>query len=302
MRFHVGFSFRLKNLVKFIIPILIGIGAYFGLPVLFGFTKASALVNLNTSYDFTINEDLPSSLTDKYNSIITDFKDNQNGLTFAINYKGSETYIYTFSKLSFSSVYVYKEYSYVNFHINDDNFLYLHFDNSTDIINTTEYQEFLTCYTSNDFNNCYSISNNDIYFGNGSADPFVIAISLGNDDNLSATLDQYYYYIESPQYYYIDSNNSSSNDVFYKSLYINGDLIEEGDAFPTYYSLFIGSDEPIPPEPPEPSDKDIRDYIYWFFDNYTEYDILVNIYILMFVYFMFNLFMKCIYLIKGVKW
>lgn len=300
MRFHVGFSFRLKNLVKFIIPILIGIGAYFGLPVLFGFIpKANALVNLNTSYDFTINEDLSSSLTDTYNTIIEDLKDNQNGYTFAINYKGTETYIYSFPKLSFTSVYVYKEYSYVGFHINNETFFYLHFDNSTDIINTTEYQQYLTCYTTGDFNNCFSISNNDIYFGNGSASPFVIAIGLGNDDNFSATLDQYYYYIESPQYYYIDSNNSSNSDVFYKSLYINGELIEEGDPFPTYYSLFIGSDEPIPPEPEEST---IVDSIYWFTDNITEYDILVNIYILLFLYCISMIVLKLLMIVKGVKW
>ena len=56
MRFHVGFSFRLKTLKKFLFPILIGILAYFGFGGLFGCLQVNALVNTNTFYRFDVYE------------------------------------------------------------------------------------------------------------------------------------------------------------------------------------------------------------------------------------------------------
>ena len=56
MRFHVGFSFRLKTLKKFLFPILIGILAYFGFGGLFGCFQVNALTNENTFYRFDVDK------------------------------------------------------------------------------------------------------------------------------------------------------------------------------------------------------------------------------------------------------
>lgn len=55
MRFHVGFSFRLKYLKKFLFPILIGILAYFGFSGLFGCLQVHALQNMDTSFNLSYN-------------------------------------------------------------------------------------------------------------------------------------------------------------------------------------------------------------------------------------------------------
>ena len=49
MRFHMGVSFRLKTIKKFLFPILIGILAYFGFGF-FSFIHVNALTNYDTSY------------------------------------------------------------------------------------------------------------------------------------------------------------------------------------------------------------------------------------------------------------
>ena len=48
MRFHVGVSFRLKTIKKYLIPILLGILAYFGFNGIF----ANAQTNNNTYYEY----------------------------------------------------------------------------------------------------------------------------------------------------------------------------------------------------------------------------------------------------------
>ena len=301
MRFHVGFTFRPKNIIKFLIPILIGIGAYFGFPSIFGFIKVNALVNLNTKFDFTIDEDLTSSVIANYQNIMSDLGDSTY-YDYVITYKGNQSFLVFLTKASFHSVYVYKEYSYTNFHLDDDNYIYIAFDTTTDLTNSSVYSLIKSCYVGGFDNdsNCWSIDDgNGVYVGSGSNNPGIVSIGLGNDDDLTATLTQYYYYSSVPLYNYIDSNNENSNDVFYKSLYINDTLIEEGDNFPTYYSLYIGEPEP---EPPIPSQDTIVNNIYWFTDNITEYDVLVNIYVLLFLYCFSMIILKLLIIVKGVKW
>lgn len=55
MRFHVGFSFRLKTLKKFLIPILLGILSYFGLSY-FNLTIVKAYGNLDSYYNLEVDE------------------------------------------------------------------------------------------------------------------------------------------------------------------------------------------------------------------------------------------------------
>lgn len=46
----------------------------------------------------------------------------------------------------------------------------------------------------------------------------------------------------------------------------------------------------------------MKDLIYWFFDNYTEYDILVNIYILLFLYCFAMIIFRILTFIKNTRW
>lgn len=68
MRFHIGVSFRWKTIKKFLLPILLGILAFFGFNAIFSnldlpidlmrFLRVNAAENYNTYYNFEIEEDM----------------------------------------------------------------------------------------------------------------------------------------------------------------------------------------------------------------------------------------------------
>ena len=78
MRFHMGFSFRFKDLKKFLFPILIGILAYFGFGGLFGCLQVHAILDMTSNYYFNNIEDFYSDIdTNKYGNVtIHEFLDN----------------------------------------------------------------------------------------------------------------------------------------------------------------------------------------------------------------------------------
>ena len=75
MRFHIGCSFRLKSLTKFLIPIALGILAYFGFGGLFGCITVKADSNYNS--DFFINYD-----ENEFGGITSPYLTSQTGLFY----------------------------------------------------------------------------------------------------------------------------------------------------------------------------------------------------------------------------
>lgn len=45
----------------------------------------------------------------------------------------------------------------------------------------------------------------------------------------------------------------------------------------------------------------MENYVYWFTDNFTEYDVLVNIYIILFLYCVSSLIIKFITIVKNTN-
>ena len=93
------------------------------------------------------------------------------------------------------------------------------------------------------------------------------------------------------------------SNYYVKKVKINNVELEGGDDFPSYYDIFYPyTPEPEPEPEPEPTPEvshNIMDKIYWFYDNSNEYGVLVNIYIVLFIYVMTYLISKVIILFKN---
>lgn len=307
MRFHVGFSFRLKNLVKFIIPILIGIGAYFGLPVLFGFIpKVNALENYDTSYSLTLPEELPQYFIDDINDNVLSLTSNYNDIviTYYVGHNWNGTVVTDFYANLFvipqsisQDIYIYYDW---RFWIKSSSFspsiyyLQVRYDTEgSSILDNTNYSAFVDCYVNDVCDSNSLFVNGDIFTANDvSPTP-----TNDNDVTINTRYLNYYYYSSLPLIISTDSSNVDSNDVFYKTFTLNDTDYGVGDTLPTYQSLYV----PLP-EPPEPSQEGIVNNIYWFYDNVTEYDVLVNIYTLLFLYCFAMIILKLLMIVKGVKW
>ena len=337
MRFHIGCSFRLKSLTKFIIPIGLGILAYFGFGGLFGCIKVYANSNASTTFSFNI----PEVNLENY-QIFSDY----NALDFFNNLKNNESnyvnnyfvYYYTLDNGDFRfQILVFNNNNPFNLSFvgNGTNLkygnissqsVYSYFFFRSGGVNvgsssSTVYSNLMSCLTSN--TNCtQSVSENNNYQQQINTQTFSTITLLESNTQLTNNNSSYDFvsYLSYTKFrgYPFYSNVTLINDLtlatddaslFAKSINVNGQYITQGDEIPTYYDFYLYSppdepDDPVDPDNPDnPDDKSIVDYIYWFTgENLTEYDVLVNLYVLLFLYCVTNLVIKFLTFVKGVKW
>ena len=316
MRFHIGCSFRLKSLTKFLIPIALGVLAYFGFGGLFGCIKVNADENFNTDYFISYNENADFSATfagSTYQDIFDDLIElNSNYYDIVISYIDYDIKIYLIPKNYGDvniNIYGYDVALYIT---SPSDFRGYYFSyNSSFNSNDEVYSNFLSCYQDNidcesSVSNSYGYSFDwgDITFN------YYGYLEINNNDSYSFTnVSSFIYYTNANLVYLPDDFNDSY--TFVKSVTINSNPITIDDNFLTYYDIFVSDpvnpdnpDDPVNPDDPDvPSDQTIIDYIYWFTgENLTEFDVLVNLYVLLFLYCVTNLVVKFLAFIKGVKW
>lgn len=316
MRFHVGFSFRPKNILKFLVPILIGIGAYFGFGGLFGFIQVKADVSYSnyyiydipetiTTYDYDLSDD--ADITSSYTATLNNFINTSSTYYYPIvSYRSRtgrdlETRIYLLPKeYTLPSVYVYGWYGSVS--IVTDNFpsaIHQVFFSGNIDPSSTKYIDLLNCYVTNTDCDTSNFSQSTVisYNQNASGDTYNSDYTLGYNWYR-------FYYLPENVLFSEDTNLYNNPDAFIKSLKVNDVAYNIGSVFPTYSNLYIT--EPIPPDPPEPPEPEtpfigLAKYIYWFEGYEDNYGVLVNIYTIVFIYCITSLIVKFIAFVRGIK-
>lgn len=259
MRFHMGVSFSLRKLKKFIIPILIGLLTYFGINVFTGFTQVHAGTNLNTYY-YINYEELPDPSTIQLGSHtfqdVLDLINNNNTWDFIpiISYSssGDITYqidLYAFPKNTASFDLVVYGYnagtSTRSFYLKNSNSVIINkfvhiFDSNLNYSSTND---------SNFTNLQYAINNNVCSTG-CSQTTSNIGYSTGyesyllNDNQSYPFFDTIYRIIYSSPFPLTLVQGSTSSNNFYKTLLVDETALSFGDNFITY-SEWNNTEPPI---------------------------------------------------------
>ena len=259
MRFHMGISFRLKTLKKFLIPILIGIASYFGFS-LFNIDIVHAYDNTNTGYyidymdyDFSYYTFGDYSFQDVWNLLTTEseyydiyiqaYYDSTNDNFSLIPYfipKNINTNVYSlargsninnnFTSYGYSNIPtgVFSYYSPIGSSFDSTKYdkIYNCLYNNTGC-NDYNYFSIPTSSTINLFNitSDTTINNNDDYF-------FLVPYSLQFGDYFPL------YNNSGITFTYIFSSVSNSSTSFAKKLYINSTLIDNWDSIPMYCDIY----------------------------------------------------------------
>lgn len=259
MRFHMGFSFRLKNLKKFLIPFLIGLASYFGFSF-FNLDIVHAYENLDTGYyvdyidydfsnqtfgDYSFRDvwNLLTGSSDYYDIYIQANYNNSTDTFGLIPYfipKNTSADVYSLA-VGTSNGNVFNSYGYSGipsgvfsyyipigstFGSNEYDVIYNCLYNNTGC-NNINYFSVPTSSTINLFN-----INSDTIINNNSDAFFLVPFNLqqGNFfplyNNSGITF----------KFNYLSYSNSST--TFAKNLYINGTLINNGDTISTYCDIY----------------------------------------------------------------
>lgn len=337
MRFHMGVSFSLRTIKKYIFPILLGILAYFGLNFLgLGIIHVKALENYDTSYTLSYSEleVLDTKIDDNltYNEFFTylnSLESQHYNLIIGINfYKDSITnYNVGLIRLQLMpinvascSVSLYGTTSYPSgfkfqpYNCDSARFytIVINGNTYTDILQDSVYSSFLNCLQNNSCSNSGGSALDNSYqfahFDSNSFDndsSFVGTFPYFSNSFSNNTVNSYsLLYSSKVPFYYSVNSNSSDSKVFYKKIIINDKELEVGDYIPTYKE-YLDSLTPDPEPEPEPDDtehKAIFNKVYWFDDNTTEIGILSSIYILLFLYCITMVFFKIATLLKNKRW
>ena len=261
MRFHVGFSFRLKTLKKFLFPILIGILAYFGFGWLFGCLKVNALVNSNTFYRFDVDN---SDFTIYDSSYFNDMTYKE-VLEYFATYNSEYFNIVVWSYIPTAEVYlnlypkdftlhkgIYGNSSGLTFYGGGSVSVrsysaYIYKNTSSSIFDLDIYNSIKTCLDTNLCNNTSVSSGALSYVGNTNSSNrtfinFNESMYLDNDMsyNLSGfTLSNFLYYSQVPFVY--DLSETAPNYYYGKSLYLNDKTYTTDVEIPSYINLFDDS-------------------------------------------------------------
>lgn len=107
-------------------------------------------------------------------------------------------------------------------------------------------------------------------------------------------------YFTNSKYLLVDNTNDSN---VIRSIKYNDMAISEYDNFPSYLEYVNKPDEPVNPD--EPLDTNVgvwKNWVYWFVDNNSEYGVLVNIYIFLFISVIFCSILYLLNLLKKMRW
>ena len=243
MRFHFGFSFGFKQIKKYILPILLGILAYFGLSS-FGLINVYAEENFDTYYNFNYGEEDFENmmLNSDYNfqEVFDTFVDYDSPYyNIIITYSHDYIYVYCIPKSisSFSSAfYAFNSGSdgivpYFDAPITYGSSYYFIFNKNT----TNTYFNYLRNCLDN--NVCTKL-----------ASPYSMLFEfyphMYIDNNSSYTFDsskidgQFLYYSQVPLIYRKTTPRNNINTPFYKSVKFNDILLNDYDEIPTYLDTY----------------------------------------------------------------
>lgn len=263
MRFHMGFSFRLRDLKRFIIPILLGIAAYFGFGGLFGgFIQVHAYINTDTYVDFEIpvmtdeqkNQQYYADYTkEQLLEYYTNYESNDFKIVTTFEYNGEiRLFIIPVARTSLtlgfpiSGQYMRAEDRYDTFYVR---YVQLRRNVNLNFHQSTTFSTIEHCLSSNTcWSNAQTIENNffdrnQLISGGFVGNLFQSSLLSNVDNNTSLEIEEsdvqsYLQYIYSSQIpLYIEYNNRV-NSYYYKSVVINGTTLDSGDSIPTYKELF----------------------------------------------------------------
>lgn len=259
MRFHVGFSFRLKHLKKFLFPILIGLLTYFGLNVFTGFTNVYASsTNVDTYYIYDFKDFDFDTLSMKghpmsyYLHYFDDLNDYYYTIPFFEYNTGSNFYSITYYLTPISAEYINQSFYFKNSSSTSQLLTTMYSSNNVawkrlkiqsnqtiEVINST-LDTIYSCVTSN---SCSGMSSTSVTESLGG----IVAYStkVDNVNNFNANylngVDGNLAYIggfiySSPIPIYFIQGSDTGSKVFYKSLIWNGQTLVFGDLLPPFYS------------------------------------------------------------------
>lgn len=277
MRFHMGFSFRLRDLKKFIFPIILGLLAYLGFGGLFGFIQVNALANYDTKYNLNYNNFYESytnyhandSLTFILYNMISYYREhNQYYDIFITRWDSDEMSIYLINKSNeFSkNVSAYGTYSsgphtvdfVSNLHVESstlNNYIYI-LKNSSQygIIQSAFMESFKDCLDNNPDNFTCSVAGNSTYrvqnVGTFDADVFylesyVVPTFMNNDSDYPFLGVVPYYYSSFDIFYRNTSSIVDNNVYFAKNLNFitsnNNYFYHIGDKIYSYFDIINGN-------------------------------------------------------------
>lgn len=321
MRFHCGISFSWRTIKKFLFPILIGLLGFFG----FNFIKenhkelvmqVSALENYYSRFDIDYSTITPyveknvdtsgHKLIDIVNnlksntSIIRDYTifvstNSSNNLAYLhfLAYDNSSNYtfnFYGFNDNTFRSVITWDAYRWG---------YSIAVSGLSDIFSNSSYLNFVSCISGNSCDTLNSFGGEKILFYSDST------INNNSNNNLSYRNSTFFIFYSTKDLIINNTYLTNNQSMFYKSIYVNGNSVEVGSKFPTYYDLYLAPEpEPEPePEPdPEINHKPLHDKIYWFDDNTTEIGILSSIYICLFLYCITMLILRILSIVNNKRW
>ena len=258
MRFHMGVSFSLRKLKKFIIPILIGLLTYFGLNVFTGFTQVHAGTNLDTYY-YINYEELPDPSDIQLGSHtfqdVLDLINNNNTWDFIpiISYDNTGSTIYQIDLYAFPKntssfdivVYGYNAGTSTRaFYLKNSNAVSI--KRFINIFNTNPYN---TTNDSNFTNLEYSINNNICSTGCSQTTSNIgydlqYQSYLLNDNQSYPYFDTAFKIIYSSPFPLTLIQGSTSSSNFYKTLLVDETALSFGDNFITY-SEWNNTEPPI---------------------------------------------------------
>lgn len=245
MRFHIGFSFRLKSLKKFIFPFLLGLLSYFGFSY-FNLLSVYAYGNLDSYYnleveekdfnndsfgDYTYQELLNIGLEDYENYYVNTLITNYNNfsiITFAVYSKNATNPLVSIYNNKGSSSgssnslmsYDYSYQSYYSYNISSN-------QSSDDINNLIN--SLYDCLNNNICSNISSLYNLPTYY---------YSSNINNTDSYSFNVwtNGYYYNNQLPV---INRQQNVSDNWFYvKSIKVNDNIVNFGDYIPSYCDLY----------------------------------------------------------------
>ena len=276
MRFHVGFSFRFKDLKKFLIPILLGILAYFGFGGLFGCIKVNAFENLDSSFNLTYNNFYENenyyhgndSLAFVMYMAIDYYRNNADNSNFElfINKCDSSICLYLLQKNDINynvnvygsngSYYVRNLFSKLNL-TNNNSYsyrFYMPFSSNYDVINSAWFSKFKSCVVSDgtDYNSdcLYNVSGVPFY-----ADRYTYTFNtnlfsydsmndpprINNVDDFTFSSVVPFYYSSFNIYFRTDQNTVDSNSLFVKKIKTNGMTYSITNRIFSYFDVVNGN-------------------------------------------------------------
>lgn len=332
MRFHMGVSFNLRKLKKFIIPFLIGLASYFGLGLI-SCVKVNAIVQEDYYYylDFptgTLYSQLDTTYfgSDTLRDVILDLQSlNLNNTDYSIffqttansNNSISRIIIYAFPKTINYTFNIYSNSSFKNIYFlfngssvanqNRTFTISSYYNPNESFLSSNYYTTMKSCFdsltscptsspTESNYSGLLSLTRSATFVTSTSNNTIY---SGDSSSNVYAPYNLIYYYSTHDVTFV---NPGSNANYYYRDVIFNNNLLENNSIFPTYVEL-VSPDSPDNPTNDDVVElKGLSKYVYWFFKPESRNDLLSNLYTIMFLYVVGYFTIKFLTIVHNTKW